>query len=233
MHEKTAAVVRTAIDQTIDRLEGLDAGTPLSDMLVAHLGTLLTIESRVLAVVPRDGHGLAESAIATLQHLGYTYHGGEQWKPPIGPAPVFSEEKPWYPDDSGEWVEVPNTMMTPPPVGEDTIVEALYLNEREGKTYQKNTTTCKSWQWHKDVKNHYRIVAYKVAAPSVATQTPWYPDDSGKWVETHGVDPELSDRLQVQALSIVERENYRHVATHYRPSTVSWPKIVAYKVVPS
>lgn len=31
-----------------------------------------------------------KAAIATLEHLGYTYHGGEMWKPPLGPAPNFS-----------------------------------------------------------------------------------------------------------------------------------------------
>jgi hypothetical protein len=25
-----------------------------------------------------------EAAIRTLTYLGYTYHGGEQWKPPLG-----------------------------------------------------------------------------------------------------------------------------------------------------
>jgi hypothetical protein len=29
----------------------------------------------------------AQAAINTLKHLGYTYHGGEQWKPPLG-API-------------------------------------------------------------------------------------------------------------------------------------------------
>ncbi|SFB20157.1 hypothetical protein [Azotobacter beijerinckii] len=29
------------------------------------------------------------AARATLEQLGYTYHGGEQWKPPLGPRPNF------------------------------------------------------------------------------------------------------------------------------------------------
>lgn len=29
------------------------------------------------------------AALATLKHLGYTYHGGEQWKPPLGSPPKF------------------------------------------------------------------------------------------------------------------------------------------------
>lgn len=31
----------------------------------------------------------ASAAIATLQHLGYAYCGGEHWKPPIGKKPDF------------------------------------------------------------------------------------------------------------------------------------------------
>lgn len=31
-----------------------------------------------------------KAAIATLEHLGYTWHGGEMWKPPLGPVPDFS-----------------------------------------------------------------------------------------------------------------------------------------------
>jgi hypothetical protein len=30
----------------------------------------------------------ALSAVATLMNLGYTFHGGEQWKPPLGAMPV-------------------------------------------------------------------------------------------------------------------------------------------------
>jgi hypothetical protein len=29
------------------------------------------------------------SAVRTLLHLGYTFHGGEQWKPPIGKKPSW------------------------------------------------------------------------------------------------------------------------------------------------
>lgn len=31
----------------------------------------------------------AAAAVATLRQLGYTWEGGELWKPPIGPAPDF------------------------------------------------------------------------------------------------------------------------------------------------
>jgi hypothetical protein len=30
------------------------------------------------------------AAQKTLERMGYTYHGGEQWKPPLGQAPDFA-----------------------------------------------------------------------------------------------------------------------------------------------
>ena len=30
-----------------------------------------------------------QAATRTLEHLGYTYHGGELWKPPVGKPPNF------------------------------------------------------------------------------------------------------------------------------------------------
>lgn len=33
---------------------------------------------------PDEEASSADAAIKTLQHLGYTYHGGELWKPPLG-----------------------------------------------------------------------------------------------------------------------------------------------------
>ncbi len=35
-----------------------------------------------------------DAAIRTLAYLGYTYHGGEQWKPPLGTAPRFDSPQP-------------------------------------------------------------------------------------------------------------------------------------------
>jgi hypothetical protein len=38
----------------------------------------------------------ADAAIATLERAGYTYHGAELWKPPLGKAPTFAHEKGWH-----------------------------------------------------------------------------------------------------------------------------------------
>jgi hypothetical protein len=34
----------------------------------------------------------ATAAINTLKFLGYTYHGGERWKPPLGECPAWLNE---------------------------------------------------------------------------------------------------------------------------------------------
>ncbi|MEO6680116.1 MAG: hypothetical protein ABIO21_22470 [Pseudomonas sp.] len=33
----------------------------------------------------------SEAAITTLQGLGYSYNGGQQWKPPLGKKPDFDQ----------------------------------------------------------------------------------------------------------------------------------------------
>jgi hypothetical protein len=33
----------------------------------------------------------AESAVTTLSGLGYTWHGGQEWKPPLGKRPEYLE----------------------------------------------------------------------------------------------------------------------------------------------
>lgn len=42
-----------------------------------------------------DGPGdvKLKAAVTTLEAMGYTHTGGEQWRPPLGPAPVFEEEQ--------------------------------------------------------------------------------------------------------------------------------------------
>ena len=35
----------------------------------------------------------AEAAIYTLDTLGYTYHGGPAWRPPLGPAPEEKQDE--------------------------------------------------------------------------------------------------------------------------------------------
>ena len=45
----------------------------------------------------------SEAAIKTLANLGYTYHGGELWKPPIGKPPEYITESQWLPEVVQDW----------------------------------------------------------------------------------------------------------------------------------
>lgn len=47
---------------------------------------------RACGAAPREATDArsGEAAIRTLERKGYTYHGGIEWKPPLGPAPDFN-----------------------------------------------------------------------------------------------------------------------------------------------
>lgn len=64
----------------------------------------------------------------------------------------LSVETPWYPDDSGEWVEHDGG---PCPIDDETIVEHLWDAEREEKEYTKMESRAGKFFWQ-------NIVAYKV-----------------------------------------------------------------------
>lgn len=70
----------------------------------------------------------------------------------------------WYPDDSGEWVEVSDDCMACP-VPEDTVVGYLLRREREWKDYCAYPNTASDVCWDLDPEENERIVAYKVVKP--------------------------------------------------------------------
>ncbi len=70
--------------------------------------------------------------------------------------------KPWYPDDSGDWVEYDGSGQ---PVEDDVLVEAILLQERQGQSYASCKADAGDWCWDcEDDWNNPRwcIVAYKV-----------------------------------------------------------------------
>lgn len=94
-----------------------------------------------------------EAAVTTLRGMNYEWRGGEQWVPPIGPAPAAL----WYPDDSGEWVEGhPNTLP-----GKTVVSDFMYAFERENRNYTKPSTPCPA----QNLRTVGSIVAYKVVKP--------------------------------------------------------------------
>lgn len=73
---------------------------------------------------------------------------------------------PWYPDDSGEWVEVPEDLMEmPAELCDKQTIEILYLQERKNKDWMQCADEPDSWGWSETSGKNYRIVAYKVAKP--------------------------------------------------------------------
>ena len=67
-------------------------------------------------------------------------------------------DTPWYPDDSGKWVEVPpGTRALPPGLDPNCLSEVLTGTERRTATYIGHTYPSKGWRWHGG-----HIVAYKI-----------------------------------------------------------------------
>ncbi len=75
-----------------------------------------------------------------------------------------SENTPWYPDDSGEWVEIPDDCVTCP-VPADTVVETLLRNERQNKRWTPCRRIAAEFYWDRKATEVERIVAYRVFKP--------------------------------------------------------------------
>lgn len=73
-------------------------------------------------------------------------------------------DAPWYPDDSGEWVEVPGDCMTSP-VSAGTEVEVLVRRARHGKSRTPLRGAAAGFCWDHNATESGRIVAYKVVKP--------------------------------------------------------------------
>ena len=69
---------------------------------------------------------------------------------------------PWYPDDSGKWVEVPPGTRALPPelVDPKCLSEVLSSTERRTRTYIGRAYPAEDWPWHG--AHDGRIVAYKI-----------------------------------------------------------------------
>lgn len=76
----------------------------------------------------------------------------------------YGEPTPWYPDDSGEWVEVPDDC-TVCPLPDGTFVHYLLRSEREGKDYAAYSNPADELNWDLEPEENGRIVAYKVVKP--------------------------------------------------------------------
>ena len=73
----------------------------------------------------------------------------------------IDQPKPWYPDNSGDWVEVPDDCMVCP-VGGDVEVCVLTRNTRAVKFSSEISGTAQHFHWQYPSAHGARIVAYRI-----------------------------------------------------------------------
>ena len=147
----------------------------------------------------------------------------------IVPTEDVQKEEPnpilWYPDD-GEWIPVPSGCGMPDSLCDTTKVDILIYEEQKRKFWTSYPSAAKEFNWQ--ASGDARIVAYKV----VEKDGPWYPDNSGEWIECNGVRPVgLSGNTEVEVLIQTERNDKNWVSCADCVDEWLWETIVAYKVV--
>lgn len=128
-HEILAALLRTAINDTLNSLEGLDGESRESNMLVSHLGDLLAEEKKLLC-------NPFVAGVPSEDDIDYI----------PSPNPL------WYPD-KGVWFE---TFGNTPKLGSHTMVEVMTGAERERQQYAKAEVFATGVMWDKIVA--YKVV---------------------------------------------------------------------------
>lgn len=64
------------------------------------------------------------------------------------PLAVTNDNLPWYPDDSGDWVEVPDdSYVIPFELNHDDLIEVIYQSERENKKWYQADDIASAWPW--------------------------------------------------------------------------------------
>lgn len=151
MNFELATNIRTAINDTVSSLRA-EPREATRTALQSHLDALLKEELRALTVQAPEGDlaGFAEQNEKFARDMGLR-------KDPEPPAP-------WYPDDSGEWVEVPDDC-TVCPLPDGTFAHYLLRGEREGKDYADYSNPADELCWDLEPEDTCRIVAYKVVKP--------------------------------------------------------------------
>lgn len=86
-------------------------------------------------------------------------------------------DTPWYPDDSGQWVEVSESSMLCPLTG-DSVIEVLTHRERETRRFFVDPMPARHAGWTHMPKTDLRIVAYKLLNSEVIFHPPARPTES-------------------------------------------------------
>ena len=132
-HEILAALLRTAINDTLNSLEGLDGEDRAAVMLVSHLGDLLAEEKKLLCT--------PSIFIESTTDFPDVHPAFE-----TGPGALL-----WYPDKD-VWFE---TFGNTPTLDAHTMVEVMTSSERNRQDYAKVQVFATGVMWDK-------VVAYKV-----------------------------------------------------------------------
>lgn len=156
---------------------------------------------------------------AVIEHLEFLLAQEKVLLTFVAQAAEPKADAPWYPDASGEWVEFNGNNL--PPAGSRVCV--LSKRERADKVWNTfHSAHGDRWDW-------ISIAAYKVMKPEAGT--PWYPDNSGEWVETHGAEALFPDGTNLELLLCSERRSKTYQRQVTSADHIRWTTICAYKVV--
>ena len=167
MNLELASRIREAINDTVSSLRPAPGfPEPTRTALQTHLDALLKEEMRALTGQAPEGNLVAEYVQAELGRV----KGALQRDDALGRAWVDprkdSEPTPWYPDDSGEWLEVADVCTCRPfLLGENAEVNYMYQGERERRSVNLVADLACGLNWSEKPGSEYRIVAYKVVKP--------------------------------------------------------------------
>ena len=150
--EEADAAFRQSLDLRQTTIEK-ETMNPLNQTDVANLR-----ESIRATVTHLSGKTVPETETALQKHLEFLL-AQERELFTTGVAAQKTDD-PWYPDDSGKWVEVPPGSGWPIGLEPARLIEVLTSEERRAKTYRRRAELALNWthQWWWDGTT----VAYKI-----------------------------------------------------------------------
>lgn len=122
------------------------------------------VNSTKIEAIQRGGNRI--EAEAGSLHWGHTGDGSDviayRQSPAAPTPPVPQAPAPWYPDDSGEWGEVPDDAATmPAELSADTEINVLERGERQRNYYHPSIHKAGGLIWGLSQGHAARIVAYR------------------------------------------------------------------------
>lgn len=167
MNLDQTAAIRIAICETVNQLRPPVMCASLPELtrtaLQAHLDALLKAELQALTGQAQGGEKTSISIAAATNDLQAELTRIQGAIAELRVA-KYGEPTPWYPDDSGEWVEVPDDRRTCP-LPPATPIDVLCRKERVNKKWNTCAGFAGGFEWNVPPESSPRIVAYKVVKP--------------------------------------------------------------------